>query len=200
MQERIQGFIEEARKFIAENYRNLDLQGTEELCKRFLAELKSQIKPSEELLAFFQDKMYFRAAAELQEFASRLFNAPSPFSKRIEIERDLAIKCMQRKIGVEKLVSMVGPPKPAKKKPAAKKSSKTTKPIEDQVKRWMLMPLKTVEAELNDLNKYPDIKALKMAGNSILKEEEKRGRRREAIVKSILSHLAEEQSILKLGT
>ncbi len=62
------------------------------------------------------------------------------------------------------------------------------------------MKIDDVEAELNDLNKYPDVTSLKQAGSSILTTEDKRKRKRATIIKSILRRLAEEQSIMALGT
>ncbi|MFX1295488.1 MAG: hypothetical protein ACFFD2_11650 [Promethearchaeota archaeon] len=203
----INSLLNEIKQFLNANYQNLDFKNVEDLILKFRDDLHSCIKPNEKILILLKDKKNFRTLSDLQNFAIQILGKRSKFTKRRDIELNLAILLTQKKIGIEKLLSYIKSTKsakPAKKrKPAEKRRkepSKKTPTIPDQVKRWMFMKLKDVETELNNINKYPDTKSLKQAGSSILKQEDKRKRKKEIVIKLIIRRLAEEQSILALGT
>ena len=72
-------------------------------------------------------------------------------------------------------------------------------PIKDQTARWLSLTTEQLKIELNDLKKYPESKILKQAASSILKPNEKRFRKREKIINTIIERISEERAIANIG-
>jgi len=165
------------------------------------------IIPDEKILKILKSRTNFKKITDLQDLSINLLGIISNYKKRKDVETDITIKFMQNGITVEKLLPYIKQPtkrikKPRKittKKPKKGQKKKTVK-ISDQVERWMPMNIEEIRLELNNLEKYPDGKTLKMAANSILKKEDKRKRKRNLIIDLIIQRLEEEKAILMLGS
>lgn len=69
----------------------------------------------------------------------------------------------------------------------------------DQTVRWMNLTSDQLKKELNDINKYPDVKSIQIASESLLNRNEMNLKTREKVIKILVRKMGEEKAIASLG-
>lgn len=193
--------LNQIKSNIESNLDSYDLNQINSLIVRLEQEIKSCVKISEFYLDFFKAKRNFRIIADLKQFSTKFLDHKLKSTKRADIEMELAKISTLKQLSIEKLHSLIGKSEIKEKKPTQKTSTKKSKTVivKDQTSRWIGLSAIQLERELNDLNKYPDVKMLKQAAYSILKLNEKRFRLRDKIIKTILERISEEKALANFG-
>ena len=188
---------------IRKNQELYDFEAIDNLITKFKQDVELCVKIDQKLLVFFKDKKIFRTIADLKHFSKTKLKYNLRKTKRVEIEEELAKFAISVKLSSDKLKGLLGKSERSKiitAKPKKKTTTKTHKvEIKDQTSRWLSLTIEQLEKDLYDLNTYPDVTALKMAANSILRANEKRFRKREKIVNLIIERIADERAISHLG-
>ena len=180
-----------------------DFEAINNLIAKFKQEVGLCVKIDEKILMFFKDKKNFRIIADLRNFSKSKLKYSLKKTKKVEIEEELAKYATSKKLTMEELKELLGKSETTKLIPTQPRKKTTPKPktpkIKDQTYRWLNITIKDLKKELNDLNTYPDAKALKMAANSVLRADEKRFRKREKIINAIIERISDERAIARLG-
>lgn len=155
-------------------------------------------------MKFFKNKKYHRTINVLKKFSIDKLKHKVKKTRRLEIEEELTRVSISSNLTIENLTSYLGKSiieaEEKRKMSKAKTVVRQKKPkIEDQTPRWISLNSEQLKEELNDLKKYPDVSSLKQAANSILKQNEKRMRKREKIINIIADRIAEDRAITHLG-
>jgi len=177
-----------------------DIEALINLIAKFKQEVGLCVKIDEKILTFFKEKKNFRIIADLRNFSKTKLKYSLKKTKRVEIEEELAKFTVLKNLTTEELKGLLGKSETIKISPIQPKKKTKLKPkIKDQTYRWLNLTIEQLKKELNDLNTYPDTKALKMAANSVLRANEKRFRKREKIINAILERISDEKAIARLG-
>ena len=180
-----------------------DFEAISNLITKFKQEVRLCVKIDQNFLLFFKDKENFRTIADLKHFSKTKLKYNLRKTKRVEIEEEIAQFAVSINLSMDKLKGLLGKTETTNiitAKPKKKTTTKTHKvEIKDQTSRWLSLTIEQLEKDLNDLKTYPDVTALKMAANSILRANEKRFRKREKIVNLIIERIADERAISHLG-
>jgi hypothetical protein len=180
------------------------------LLKQLRKDLQTCQKIDDRMVAFFNSKTYFRTRDNLVQFAQRKLGYTLKLLPRAQMNSRLALVCTQQNLKVEHLLALLDRGQESKKvgskrvksskASSNKRKVKTTKKVEDQGTKWVLLSKTALQEELNNLHKYPDSKTLKQAGYSLLKSEERRLRKREKIIAIILKRIEESQALAQFGS
>jgi len=177
-----------------------DFEAINNLIAKFKQEVGLCVKIDEKILTFFKEKKNFRIIADLRNFSKTKLKYSLKKTKRVEIEEELAKFAISKNLTTEELKGLLGKSETIKISPIQPKKKTKLKPkIKDQTYRWLNLTIEQLKKELNDLNTYPDTKALKMAANSVLRANEKRFRKREKIINTIIERISDERAIAHLG-
>jgi len=178
-----------------------DFEAINNLIAKFKQEVGLCVKIDEKFLIFF--KKNFRIIADLRNFSKSKLKYSLKKTKRVEIEEELAKFAISKNLTTEELKGLLGKSETIKISPTQPRRKTTPKPktpkIKDQTYRWLNLTMEQLKKELNDLNTYPDAKALRMAANSVLRANEKRFRKREKIINAIIERITDEIAIAHLG-
>lgn len=180
-----------------------------DLILKFKEELMQCQRIDYGIIEFFNKKSNFRIRDDLVKFAKKFLKYNLSPKNRTLMNEEIARVAIQNKYNLEKLSKLIKKEVLESKPQRISKnlSVSSTKPkksmskvsLEDQMLRWILLPIIEVRRELNDLTKYPDSKSLKQASYSILTINEKRLRKREKIINVIIDHLEENKALAKFG-
>ena len=180
-----------------------DFEAIDNLVAKFKQDVGLCVKIDEKFLKFFKEKKNFRIIADLRNFSKSKLKYSLRKTKRVEIEEELAKYATSKNLTMEELKGLLGKSENIKITLTQPRKKTTPKPktpkIKDQTYRWLTIAIEQLKKELNDLNTYPDAKALKMAANSILRANEKRFRKREKIINAIIERISDEKAIAHLG-
>ena len=180
-----------------------DFEAINNLIAKFKQEVGLCVKIDEKSLTFFKEKKNFRIIADLRNFSKTKLKYSLKKTKRVEIEEELAKFAISKNLTTEELKGLLGKSETIKISPTQPRKKTTPKPktpkIKDQTYRWLNITNEQLKKELNDLNTYPDAKALRMAANSVLRANEKRFRKREKIINAIIERISDERAIAHLG-
>lgn len=203
---KIHNSIKELEKIIAlirNNQDIYDFEAVNNLIAKFKQEVGLCVKIDENFLIFFNDKKNFRIIADLRNFSNFKLKYSLKKTKRVEIEEELAKFAISKNLTTEELKGFLGKSEITKITTIQPKKKTTPKPktpkIKDQTYRWLNLTIEQLKKELNDLNTYPDAKALRMAAISVLRANEKRFRKREKIINAIIERISDERAIAHLG-
>ena len=188
---------------IRNNQDSYDFEAINNLIDKFKQDVGLCVKINEKFLKFFNEKKNFRIIADLRNFSKSKLKYNLRKTKRVEIEEELAKYTTSKNLTMEELKGLLVKSETSKLIPAQPRKKTTPKPktpkIKDQTYRWLNLTIEDLKKELNDLNTYPDAKALKMAANSVLRADEKRFRKREIVINAIIERISNERAIAHLG-
>jgi len=169
--------------FVDSDIKEVDSELTK-IIDEFDSKIREYILSDSEIRKFFKSKKNFPNNGDLVIFGNNVVKKKIVSEKRADIERELTIACIEKKLDIDFL----------------QRNIKTeTKSIENQAAYWYSLSEVSLEKELNDIEKYPTADSLKHAAGMLLDSKQKKWKTRDKIVQAIKKAVKEQQAIMGMG-